>query len=578
MTSELVEKTDDALLAIARGVEVRGGEIIAELDTNITELSRVYHGEVYDIGQFGSILKVKYGRRLIFAMVKRLRMKTEYELERMGRTEAKPDERVLEADLIGQAEYILDSSHPSKKYLNFERGVTTFPLPLQTVYLTPKSELRQIYATNQRAPLDIGTYVGVEDTRCVLDTNEFLGKHAAILGSTGAGKSACVAAIVGQLARTLSGNSASGQVPKVIMFDPHNEYGRAFPDGRVLSTDNGSLRLPLWLLNYQETVDFVVGRSERAATNQASVVRDALASCRSTAAGEIGLSEDDVTIDSPLPYRLDDLVDKIKEARPESNKTQQAPYDAVLEKLRIRRLDSRLSFMLSSDAPTSDIPDESNETLGDPLVAVMQQFLGQEQAPAIVDLSGVPSEVAGIVTGTIGRILFSWRLWQDASEREKDPIVIVCEEAHLYVPSSGTAQYAEAQSAIRRIVREGRKYGVGLIVVSQRPSEIDETVLSQCSTWVVLRVTNENDQARIRAALPEAMTGLASALPSLRRQEAVVTGQSIAFPARIRIRDLSEGELPSSQDVDFIAGWAHGGRTADDMLKIARRWQTQDAQ
>lgn len=562
---------DDALLAIGKVVEVRGNQIIAELELSITELSRVYRGQVYDIGQFGSMLRIKFGRRMIFAIVSRLRMKAEYELERMGKTEAAPDERVLEADLIGQGYYVQDADQSSAERLVFERGVTTYPLPLQTVYLTPRSDLRQIYAVDSAAPLELGTYTGVDDAPCILNANEFLGKHSAILGSTGTGKSACVATVLTALTREHSPQADSPVNPKIVVLDPHGEYKRPFPDGRVLSTDDSSLRLPLWILTSQQTIELIVGRSERAATNQANIVKDALAICRNNAADSIGIGADNITVDSPVPYALEALESEISKSKP-SQESKQGTHNAVLEKIRVLREDSRMAFMMTP-APEGD--SDPTDSPGETLVDVMQQFLGHGYAPAIVDLSGVPSEVAGTVAGTIAQVLFAWRLWQTDAERKREPIVLVCEEAHLYVPSTGTAQFADAQYAIRRIVREGRKYGLGLMLVSQRPSEIDESVLSQCSSWIVLRITNERDQSRIRAALPESMAGLASALPSLRRQEAVVLGQGIALPARIRVRDLSEGELPVSQDADFVGGWRSKARDVTEIERIARRWQTQ---
>ena len=564
------------LLAIGKVIEVRGSQIVAELDLDIIELSRVYEGEVYDIGQFGSILRIHFGRKTIFAMVNRLRMKAEYEMERIGRSDAQPDQRVLEADLIGEGRYISTASALGQPILRFERGISTYPLPLQTVYLTPKDELRAIYTGEHASPIEIGTYVGAEDSPCLLDLSELVGKHAAILGSTGTGKSACVAALLKGIMELGEGGDKDTWRPTVIVLDPHNEYARAFPQGCVLSPDDGTLSLPYWLMSLQETVELLTGRTEQAATAQASIIKDALAAGKHVTSQDDEETAGEITVDSPIPYNLDAFTEHIESEKP-GTKTGQGPYNSVLEKLRILREDVRMSFMMS---PESGANEPAGTDHVDALVSIMRSLLGDGRGPSIVDLSGVPSEVAGILTGTIARLLFSWRLWQSSEERERNPILLVCEEAHLYVPNRGNAQFAEAQQAVRRVVREGRKYGLSLIVVSQRPSEIDEAVLSQCNSWIVLRIGNDNDRERVRAALPESMAGLASVLSSLRRQEAVVLGQATTLPARIRIRTLAPSELPLSHDIDYLEGWSHGNADPAVMRRIARRWQTQgrDAQ
>ena len=181
-------------LAIGRIIEVDGSRITAELDPGLTELSRVYAGEIYPIGQFGSIVRIHFGRRLIYAFVGRLRMKTDYEAERGAIPSAGPDERIVEAELFGEGEWTFDRS--GKGDLQFERGVSTYPLPQQTLYLTPKTELRYIYGNFKGVAIRLGEHVGAGGVPCFAELNELLGKHTAILGSTGAGKSAAVAAII----------------------------------------------------------------------------------------------------------------------------------------------------------------------------------------------------------------------------------------------------------------------------------------------------------------------------------------------------------------------------------------------
>lgn len=573
-------------LAIGKIIEVDGSHIIAELDPRLNELSRVYAGETYPIGQFGSIVRIHFGRRLIYALVGRLRMKAEYEAERGLVPQGSSDERIVEADLFGEGEWSLDATTtPAKWELRFERGVATYPLPQQTVYLTPKDELRFIYGHTRGAVIRLGEHVGSGGTPCYADMNELLGKHTAVLGSTGAGKSGAVAAIIhGILER---GKVADHQtwIPRIIILDPHNEYGHAFEGHKRLSTDEGSLSLPYWLLNLDETINLLIGKTEYAATSQANIVKNALVAARAKAAQEavLGLDHAKLTVDSPVPYVLGDpsglnefgevsgakysegFVGQINALRPENkNKKDHEDFNKVLKKLDSLIKDARLAFMM-----------KPWDGANDPFPLVLKQFMGEGSPVRIVDLSGVPNEVAGAASSAIARTLFSMKVWQTLEERELTPVLLVCEEAHRYVPNSGEAQYEAAQDAVRRLAKEGRKYGIGLMLVSQRPSEVEATVLSQCNTWIVLRVTNESDREHVRGILPDSMTGLTKMLSSLRRQEAIFVGQAAMLPSRIMIRDLEPTQLPKSKDIDFDKGWQSPVMSDDQLRDVANRWRYQ---
>ena len=197
------------------------------------------------------------------------------------------------------------------------------------------------------------------------------------------------------------------------------------------------------------------------------------------------------------------------------------------------------------------------------------------QAARVVDLSGVPNEVAGVASAVIARTLFNLKVWQNEAERNSDPVLLVCEEAHRYVPNSGEAQYEAAQESVRRIAKEGRKYGIGLILVSQRPSEVESTVLSQCNSWLILRITNESDRNHVRGVLPDSLEGLTKMLSGLRRQEAIFVGQAATLPSRIMIRNLPPDELPASNDIDFDSGWRTQAMTDSQLIDIANRWRYQ---
>lgn len=462
-------------LAIGKIIEVDGSRIIAELDPGLTELSRVYAGETYPIGQFGSIVRIHFGRRLIYALVGRLRMKAEYESERGIASQASADERVVEADLFGEGEWSRDAAGITK--LEFERGVATYPLPQQTVYLTPKSELRSIYGHKKGGVIQLGVHVGSGGAPCFADMNELLGKHTAVLGSTGAGKSGAVAAIIHSILDRGKDASYANWKPRIVILDPHNEYGAAFPAHSRLSTDDGTLALPYWLLNYQEMVALLIGKTEFVATSQANIVKSALMDARKEGAGVLGLDAGAITVDSPVPFKVATLRAKIEADKP-SQASKQDSHNSILQKLDVLVADARLNFLMT----------EWTGTPTDPFPSIVAQLMGDGPQPRVIDLSGVPNEVAGVSSAVIARTLFNLKVWQTSEERAADPVLLVCEEAHRYVPNSGEAQYEAAQEAIRRIAKEGRKYGVGLLLVSQRPSEVEATVLSQCNSWIVLRV------------------------------------------------------------------------------------------
>jgi DNA helicase HerA-like ATPase len=489
-------------------------------------------------------------------------MKAEYEAERGLALNASPDERIVEADLFGEGEWTSDAG--GKPTLKFERGVATYPLPQQTVYLTPKSELRFIYGHGTGSVIRLGEHVGSGGAPCFADMNELLGKHTAVLGSTGAGKSGAVAAIIHSILERGEAAGYASWKPRIVILDPHDEYGAAFSEHSRLSTDDGTLSLPYWLLNFQETVALLIGKTEFVATSQANIVKSALIEARNDGAAALSLEVGAITVDSPVPYKLATLRAKIEADKP-SQPSKQDSHNSILQKLDVLEADARFNFLMA-------------DWLGgaqDPFPTIVAQLMGDGPQPRVIDLSGVPNEVAGVCSAVIARTLFNLKVWQTSEERASDPVLLVCEEAHRYVPNRGEAQYEAAQEAIRRIAKEGRKYGVGLLLVSQRPSEVEATVLSQCNSWVVLRVTNDADREHVKAILPDSMAGLTKMLSGLRRQEAIFVGQAAMLPSRIMIRDLSPDQLPKSKDIDFDKGWQCAALSDAQLKVVANRWRYQ---
>ncbi len=337
-------------LLIGTIIEVDGPRVIAELDTRIVELSRVYAGAIYPIGQFGSIVKIHFGRKIIYGYVSRLRMKSEYERERGIEPASVATARVIEADLFGEGEWV----HGESWQLKFERGVSTYPLPQQGLYLTPRSELSFVYGKGKGCTIELGEHVGSAGTPCHADLNELLGKHTAILGSTGAGKSGTVAAILHSIME--HGANAGHDVwhPRIVLLDPHNEYGDAFPGHMRMATDEeGSLCLPYWLLDMHETIGLLIGKTEFVATSQVNIVKRALLNARRAGAEKIGLNPEDITVDSPVPYELSVFRNDVDSQKP-SQPSKQDSYLSILAKLDVLCNDARMNFMMRPWSGESD--------------------------------------------------------------------------------------------------------------------------------------------------------------------------------------------------------------------------------
>jgi len=603
----------DPALRIGTVFEVTGDSVKAALTPSIEELSKLHRGRVYSIGIIGSLLKIHVGRRLLFGMIRTLRLQTEEEAAAIASFQA--ERRVLEADLIGEGRWNSDAG-----VLHFVRGLSTSALPMQEIHLLTDSETMHVYGSVERAEegdedcrVAIGQYVGSRPVECRANIDKMFGQHCSVLGSTGAGKSSAVAALLQSVLMHRVGDRVMH--PRVVLIDPHGEYGRAFgerccifraynPLGRADDEVGEELRLPYWLMTADEFRALIVGKTEFEATSQANTVYKALSHARMVAAGLVepaqqdigntlpgrhpqdaiagpGVEEESIASfdrDKPTPFSLTEFRRHIEWRQPykHGNNVRVPPgefhkdYGSILDKLTVLRNDSRIKFLMR------------DHEVGDPgLTAVLAQFVaprGANQDIRIIDISGLPNEVAGPLTAAIARLLFQYKLYQSSDERKRDPVLVVCEEAHRYVPNRGEAQYAAAQDGIRRLAREGRKYGVGLMLVSQRPSDVEDTVLSQCNTWLVLRLTNSADQNHVRRMLPDTLGAMTSLLSSLPRQEALFLGEGAAIPARIRLRTLAPQRVPKSADVPFGSGWAGDALDEETLQAIASRMSGEDVE
>lgn len=554
-------------LCIGNIIEVDGVTITAELEKSIIDLTRIFEGNTYYIGQFRSIVKVHFGRRILYGYVSRLRMKSdivELQIGNKGDNEA----RVIEFNLFGEGGWHETSGIWQ---LKFERGISSFPLPLQKVYLTPTSELKQIFtsAENSIDLIKIGTYSGTGGTNCLADLNELLGKHSAILGSTGSGKSGAVTVLLKSILNKGTEPGIEKWHPRIVILDPHNEYSKAFKENfKSFSTDDVTttsdkiqkLKLPYWLLNLDELADLFL---EANAPNQKNILKEHLLKQRQVSAKLLGIDENKITVDSPIPYQIEELKTSINNSKP-TQQAEKKPYESLLLKISMLYEDARYNFLMENWSSGKD-------EIGD----VFKQFVSNDASIHIIDLSGIPNEVAGIVSSVIARTLFNFKVWETAEERESNPILLVCEEAHRYVPNKGEAQYQAAQEAIKRIAKEGRKYGLSLMLVSQRPSELESTVLSQANSWLVLRLTNDIDREYVKGILPDSLTGLTKNLSGLRKREAIFVGLAALIPSKILLNYLNEDERPKSNDISFIKGWQNDVYSDEQFIEIVNRWRLQ---
>lgn len=603
-------------LKIGHVVEVSGNTAKVELSGAVAELTRTYAGRVYDIGQLGSVVKIHFGRRIIFGFVTLLRMRSQELAEAGHQIPADADQRVMEVDLFAEGIWSSVSST-----LRFQRGISTYPLPQQGVYILTQDETSLLYSSAEKRSDDgpsplipFGRYIGAESTTCRANIDKMFATHCAVLGSTGSGKSAAVAAVLHGVINHRP-NPGQNFFPRVVIIDPHGEYRQAFGQNATVfraydpiggeDEDITQIHLPYWLMSADEFRSLVIGKTEFEATSQHNIVYKALAHARMVAAGLIenapasyggaapadGLGLDEprpltgqaesvarFDRDKPRPFSLVEFENHIlyaQAARIQNGAVARVTdtdfgskgFKSILDKLAVLRRDPRIRFLMN------EWEAENAPRLSEIIVQLVGSNPAQDlnSSIRIVDISGLPNEVAGPLAAMLARILFQYKLYQTQQERENDPLLLVCEEAHRYVPDRGEAEYAAAQSAIRRIAREGRKYGLGLMLVSQRPADVESTVISQCNTWLVLRLTNAADQQHVARFLPDGLAGMVRSLPALAQQEALFVGEAAALPARIRIRDLAETERPRSASVSYAAGWLHERRTAAELEGVASR-------
>lgn len=462
-----------------------------------------------------------------------------------------------------------------QKY-KFSRSLDHVPEIDSTCYILKDAHLEEFMRVISECgdgehSLELGSYKLNENARAYVDGNKLFQRHAALLGSTGSGKSWTVASILERSSQLPSSN--------LVVFDLHGEYKKLsyakqlrVPGPDEVDVDDDSLLfLPYWLLNSEEIQSLFVDRSEFSAHNQVVVAQDAITEQKKEflqANGRTDLLQS-FTLDSPIPYSLNNVIGKLTSLNEErvpgaqAGKEKNGPFNGEFSRLLVRmasRLqDRRYGFLFNS-------PDKYNRY--DSLSMIAEKLMGfgnQKQSIKVIDFSEVPADILPVIIGLVARIIYQIQFWTNPESRR--PVAFVCDEAHLYLPrKEGNPVERRAVEAFEKIAKEGRKYGVALMIVSQRPSDVSATILSQCNNIISLRLTNADDQATVRKLLPESLESLLEALPIMDVGEAMVVGDSVLLPSRIKI-DIPT-EKPLSATIDFWSRWQEDVTNADFSLAV----------
>jgi len=521
---------------IGQVVEIAGSGSQIRLDAaTISALQSHTDPSVAMSGQVGSQVKMVVGDAWLIANVRTLRANDSNQL-------------VAHVDFLGEGR-----KDASGKLGTFRRGVTRYPIPGAQVFPVTTEDLRSVFAASDEPHIEIGTVYPTDDIRGALYVDPMLGKHFAVLGSTGTGKSTSVALILHRISQL----SPEGHI---LMIDPHGEYSAAFKNcGELFNVDN--LQLPYWLMNFEEHCEVILTTHGAERQRDADILAKCLLAARTKGKDLSQLGK--VTVDSPIPYLLADLNTIIVN---EMGKLDRAgdtlPFQRLKTKLDELRADPRYTFMFSGMLVSDSMPG---------LIAKLFRLPSHGKPISIVDVSGVPSEITSVVVSVLARMVFDYAIWSRTEAQR--PLLLVCEEAHRYVPKDENADGQAVRKILERIAKEGRKYGVSLGLITQRPSDLAEGVLSQCGTIVSMRLNNDRDQACVRAAMPEGARGFLDAIPALRNRECIVCGEGVAIPIRVRFDDLEPEKRPASSDPSFAHLWRETGDEAGIISRTIKRWR-----
>jgi hypothetical protein len=563
-------KTDATYLGLV--IRVDSNTVEVEISNDIPSAAPIIKGRLYKIGQIGTFVKMPMGNISIYGIVSAVSNRPiKDDVDNLNHAGS----RFLSVQLIG--EKIGDD--------NFEKGIGTYPTINDEVHLVIEEDLFEIYGEKDKGTIEIGKHSSSENLSIYVDAHNLVLRHCGILGSTGSGKSNTTVSILKSI---LNGYSGS----RIVLVDPHGEYSTAFPAAKVfkIGDQKSPLHIPFWLMTFDELAYFLVGADQKDDQKiDYRMFREMVTNMKKEnfklKAGDV--NPDLITADSPIPfsirevwYRMNWKINATFSESQKDNQTlatackiedgdaeslipakfspyamnNQAPFMSrhtefysYEKKLLTRLKDSRYDFLFNP-------ADYKNAASLKDLHNLLGEWIGNDEQLTILDLSGVPFEVLDITIGLITRFIYDSMFWgrNETYTGKQRPLLLAYEEAHTYLGKSDKSNYSKA--AVEKVFKEGRKFGVGALVISQRPSEISETILAQIGTLFALRLTNSGDQAIVKSSAPDNLSSLMDLLPSLRIGEAVIAGEAIKIPSRVRLK-LNEPR-PTSDDPKLVESWS----------------------
>ena len=535
------QEFDNAREPIGIVLEIAGSGSAIALDLQrLQECAADEDPSIALAGQVGSQIKIRVGKGWLLASV------------RTQRQDAKtPGGIMAQIDFLGEG----DEERLTGRIHSFRRGVTRYPIPGALIYPATSNDLRQIYASDGRTSVQVGTVFPTKDIRAGLYIDAMLGKHFALLGSTGTGKSTSAALILHRICE----HAPEGHI---VMIDPHGEYSAAFKQtGMIFDVSN--LNMPYWLMNFEEHCEVFLTSSGNDRQDDMDILSKCLLAARSK--NRLAETMGKITVDSPIPYLLSDLTNMIQTEMGKLDKaTSSAPFMRIKTKIDELKADPRYQFLFSGMLV--------GDTMAE-FIAKIFRMPSKGKPISIIDVSGVPSDVTSTVVAVLSRLVFDFAIW--SRDEKTRPVLLVCEEAHRYVPNEKNSDGSSVGRILSRIAKEGRKYGISLGLITQRPSDLAEGVLSQCGTIISMRLNNDRDQAFVKAAMPEGARGFLDSIPALRNRECIICGEGVSIPIRVAFDELEESKRPASEDPSFSQLWNSSGGEEEMVLRTVQRWRAQ---
>jgi len=570
-------------------IRVDSGTVEVEVSNNIPSSAPIINGRLYKIGQIGTFIKIPIGNVIIYGVV-----------SSVSNIPNKTDETIskynygscfLTVQLVG--EKIGDD--------DFEKGIGTYPTINDEVHIVVDKDLYDIYGKKDSGSIEIGKHSSSDNLSVYADLHKLVLRHCAILGSTGSGKSNTTVSILKAILDDYNGS-------RVILVDPHGEYPSAFPNAKVYKINETAnpLFIPFWLMSFDELAYFLLGaKPSDDQRPEYRIFRELVTNLKKENCNlnSGNVNPDFVTADSPIPFSARKLWHEmnwwLNASFTTTKKDEQTRQTAVIEdkgdgdcenliatrfishlstdntkppyksqhqeyysyekKILSRLKDSRFDFLFSpGDYKEASSPKDLHNLLN--------EWIGSDNKLAILDLSGVPFEVLDITVGLITRFVYDSMFWgrHESYTGKNRPLLLAFEEAHTYLNKNENNSYSKL--AVEKVFKEGRKFGLGAMVISQRPSEISETILAQVGTYIALRLTNSGDQSIVKSSAPDNLNSLIDLLPSLRTGEAIIVGEAIKIPSRVRVK--LNVPRPTSDDPKLVERWSETYPSSDENYKV----------